>query len=147
MAERGFAAGHVRRRKGTSGRLPHRAGSIAGSALLLCLAAQPLSAEPNEKRPYDDKLHQLAEVLGAVHYLRELCGQNDGQLWRDRMRDIIDAELLSPQRRASLARSFNSGYRSFSRTYQACTPNAQAAIGRFLVEGAGIADNLVRTFP
>jgi uncharacterized protein (TIGR02301 family) len=82
-----------------------------------------------------------------VHYLRELCGANDGQAWRDRMRELMDAEGSSALRRAKLTRSFNNGYRSYSRTYNACTPSAQTAITRFLTEGSEIADGLMKAFP
>lgn len=100
-----------------------------------------------EQKPYDDRLLRLSEILGAVHYLRELCGANDGQLWRDRMRELMDAEGASALRRARLTRSFNQGYRSYSRTYNACTPTAQTAVLRFMGEGAQLADALVRSFP
>ncbi len=104
-------------------------------------------AQQDDSKPYDEKLTQLAEILGAVHYLRELCGQNDGQIWRDRMREIIDGEGGSALRRAKLSRSFNNGYRSYSRTYQTCSPTAQTAISRFLAEGAQIADTMVKSVP
>jgi len=76
-------------------------------------AAQP--ALNPDSRPYDERIFRLAEILGAVHYLRELCGANDGQLWREKMRELIEAEGSSALRRAQLARSFNNGYRSYSR--------------------------------
>ena len=104
-------------------------------------------AQPSEMKPYDEKLVRLSEILGAVHYLRELCGSNDGQLWRERMRDLVDGEGSSPMRRAKLTKSFNDGYRSYSRTYQSCTPTAKIAINRFLTEGAQLADGLVKTVP
>jgi len=126
-----------------------RARAIGLAALLAC--APPFlakaSAQATDKKPYDDKLVRLSEILGAVHYLRELCGANDGQLWRDRMREIMDEEGASAQRRAMLTRSFNNGYRSYSRTYQTCSPTAQTAIRRFLAEGAQLADALVRSVP
>jgi len=126
---------------------PHAALTLAFWAFLaLAALAQPQVGSP-ENRPYDDKLLRLSEILGAVHYLRELCGNNDGQLWRDRMKDLINAEGSSALRRAKLTRSFNDGYRSYSRTYYSCTTSAQTAIGRFLTEGAEIADTLVKTVP
>jgi uncharacterized protein (TIGR02301 family) len=100
-----------------------------------------------EVKPYDDKLLRLAEVLGAVHYLRELCGANEGQIWRERMRDLIDSEGSSPVRKARLTKGFNQGYTSYSRTYRACTPSAQTAANRFMSEGFQIADTLVKTIP
>ena len=44
-------------------------------------------------------------------------------------------------------RSFNNGYRSYGRTYQSCSPTAQAAIGRFLAEGSQIAEAMAKTVP
>ena len=120
------------------------------AALLGCIAvatsAAAQSAAP-ETRPYDDKLLRLSEILGAVHYLRELCGASDGQHWRDRMNELMNTEGSSALRRAKLTRSFNNGYRSYSRTYGSCSTTAKTAIDRFLSEGADIADNLAKTAP
>jgi uncharacterized protein (TIGR02301 family) len=63
------------------------------------------------------------------------------------MRELLDSEAASSGRRAKLSRSFNDGYRSYSRTYQSCTQTAQIAIDRFLTEGAQLADTLVTTVP
>lgn len=120
--------------------------NVAAVVISLLAAAVP-SASADDGKPYDERLLRLSEILGAVHYLRELCGANDGSLWRDRMREIMDAEGSSALRRAKLTRSFNNGYRSYSRTYQSCTPSAQTAIGRFLTEGSEIADGLVKNVP
>jgi uncharacterized protein (TIGR02301 family) len=118
-------------------------------ACLLGLMASGIAAQgaATDVRPYDDKLLRLCEILGAVHYLRELCGANDGQLWRDRMKELMDSEGSSALRRAKLTRSFNNGYRSYSRTYNRCSNSAQTAINRFLTEGAEIAATLVKTAP
>jgi uncharacterized protein (TIGR02301 family) len=110
-------------------------------------AASAQRAPGVEVKPYDDKLLRLAEVLGAVHYLRELCGANEGQLWRDRMQDLMLAEAASPIRKARLTKGFNQGYTSYSRTYRACTPSAQTAVSRFMTEGSVIAETLVKTIP
>ncbi len=109
-------------------------------------ASGPASAAPDTK-PYDDRLLRLSEILGAVHYLRELCGANEGQYWRDRMRDLMDAEGSTALRRAKLTRAFNQGYRSYSRTYNTCSPSAQTAINRFLSEGSELSDGLLKAFP
>ena len=118
-------------------------------ALALVAAATGALAQssPSETKPYDDKLLRLCEILGAVHYLRELCGANDGQLWRDRMKELMDTEGSSALRRAKLTRSFNNGYRSYSRTYNSCSSSAQTAVNRFLAEGAEIANGLAKSAP
>ncbi len=118
------------------------------AALLSCAPAAGVRAQaPQDGKPYDDRLMRLSEILGAVHYLRELCGANDGMLWRDRMRELMDAEGSSALRRARLTRSFNNGYRSYSRTYSSCTQPAQTAITRFLAEGAELADAMIKSVP
>lgn len=104
-------------------------------------------AAPGDAKPYDDKLMRLAEILGAVHYLRELCSANDGQLWREKMKELIDTEGSTAIRRARLTRSFNQGYRSYRRTYVTCTPTAQSSIERFLAEGIQIGDGLINRSP
>jgi uncharacterized protein (TIGR02301 family) len=124
---------------------------MLAAGCLLALAVPGMSAPAGtvspDAKPYDDKLLRLSELLGAVHYLRELCGANDGQLWRDRMKELMDAEGSSALRRANLTRSFNQGYRSYSRTYKECTPSAQTAIARFLAEATQIAEALIRNVP
>ena len=121
------------------------------AAVAVCAAAGVGIAQsglaPPDTKPYDDRLMRLSEVLGAVHYLRELCGANDGQIWRERMRELMDAEGSSALRRAKLTHSFNNGYRSYSRTYNSCTASAQTAIARFLAEGADIAEALTKSVP
>ena len=115
-------------------------------AALCVLAVVPAAAAPDSK-PYDDRLFRLSEILGAVHYLRELCGAEEGQQWRERMAELVQTEGTSALRKAKLTRSFNKGYQSYSRTYNTCSPSAQNAINRFLAEGATIADTLVRSVP
>jgi uncharacterized protein (TIGR02301 family) len=99
---------------------------------------------PPDDRPYDAKLLRLAEILGAVHYLRELCGAQEGQLWRDQMREIVKNEGSTAVRRAKLVNSFNDGYRGYRRTYRTCTSSATLAITRFSAEGAQIAAALAK---
>ena len=79
-------------------------------AVLAVVLLAPLPAAANDTKPYDDKLMRLSEILGAVHYLRELCGANEGQQWRDRMQELVTAEGSSALRRVRLTNSFNQGY-------------------------------------
>ncbi len=131
-------------------RAAHTASFLVFAALGVAAATGAGLAQPYgtpDSKPYDDKLMRLSEILGAVHYLRELCGADDGQFWRDRMKELMDAEGSSALRRAKLTRSFNQGYRSYSRTYSSCSPSAQTAIQRFLSEGVQIAEGLMKTIP
>jgi uncharacterized protein (TIGR02301 family) len=121
--------------------------SLPAAFVVGAIATIGTAGHAADAKPYDDKLFRLSEILGAVHYLRELCGANDGQLWRDRMRELMDAEGSSALRRARLTRSFNQGYLSFSRTYKTCTPSAQTTAFRFITEGTQISEGLVKSIP
>lgn len=106
---------------------------------------ESLAPPPPDDRPYDNKLTRLAEILGAVHYLRELCGADEGQLWREQMKEILKNEGTTAVRRAKLVKSFNDGYRGYRRTYRSCTESATLATKRFSAEGAQIASALAQT--
>lgn len=117
----------------------------ASLSTVAVVAPPPASAQDN--KPYDERLLRLSEVVGAVHYLRELCGGTDGQLWRDRMRELLDAEGTTALRRAKLTRSFNQGYRAYGRTYTQCSASAQTALSRFLAEGVQLSEALLKSTP
>jgi uncharacterized protein (TIGR02301 family) len=105
-------------------------------------SSQDVSSDP-DSRPYDAQIYRLSEILGAIHYLRELCGADEGQIWRIQMRDLLNAEGTSALRRARLVDSFNRGYRGYARTYRTCTRPALLAIKRFMGQGVDIADALI----
>ena len=117
-------------------------------ALCACLIFfQPLSVSAQlseDNKPYDNKLMRLSEILGAIHYLRELCGAREGQVWRDQMNELIESEGTTAIRRAKLVKGFNKGYRGYRRTYRTCTEPAKTAIDRFVNEGVAISAALLK---
>jgi uncharacterized protein (TIGR02301 family) len=123
--------------------------SISLVVLMAFVLVWPVQANTQSKdnKPYDDRLMRLSEILGAVHFLRELCGASEGQYWRERMEELVRAEGASALRQAKLTRGFNQGYRNYARTYTTCTPTAQTTITRFMTEGAQISDTLIKTIP
>ena len=121
--------------------------TVAIAIAILLLPASLAQAANDDLRPYDEKLLRLSEILGAMHFLRELCGADEGQLWRQQMAGLIAAEGSSAIRHVRLTNSFNKGYRSYRRTYQTCTSAAQSQIGRFTIEGAELAKTLTEAKP
>jgi len=121
--------------------------TIMGLAAVMTIAApanQSLAASTGDERSYDTRLMRLSEILGAVHYLRELCDGKDGQRWRDAVNQLIRTEGTSALRRATIARRFNLGYRSYRRTYRNCTPSARNTVSRFFKEAIDISDELIK---
>jgi uncharacterized protein (TIGR02301 family) len=118
-------------------------GAIA--AVLALSMTGPAPAQVSATVPYDDKLLRLAEVLGSIHYLRNLCGEVSNQ-WRDQMEGILTAENPEPQRRARLIASFNRGYRTFDSVYVTCTEQALAAVDRYMAEGRTLAREITNRY-
>ena len=108
------------------------------------LAVAPVSARAAEA-PFDPGLMRLAEILGSLHFLRNLCGEK-GDQWRGEMQKLLDSENPDPARRARLVASFNRGYRSFGSTYTRCTPSATEAINRYMREGETLSRDIASRY-
>ena len=141
----------------------------AGLAALLCLAAlaaAPVSAQqrarpaqkapekvekepappPDQPAPYDRDLMRLSEIIGSLAFLRGLCAAPDAAEWQARMKALIEAEGVTPNRRDRLAGAFNRGYRAYAVTYRICTPAAQEAVSRYVAEGERLSHALAGRF-
>src|SRR6476661_2233051 len=113
--------------------------------LVLALPAAPARAQLGAA-PFDADLQRLSEIMGALHYLRALCGAKDGPKWRNEMQALIEAETQPGERRARIVAGFNRGYRSFQQTYRTCTPAADFAIRRYLEEGSKISREITARY-
>ena len=91
---------------------------------------------------YENQLLRLSEIMGALAYLRDLCGDGDGAEYRTKMAALLDAEGTAQERREKLAGAYNRGYRGYETTYGQCTQNARAAIARYVAEGARLSRDI-----
>jgi uncharacterized protein (TIGR02301 family) len=126
--------------------------------LLLALLVMPASAQEEEAitaapaetekpTPYDDRLARLSEIIGAVHYLRNLCSVKGEPEWRQSLQALLDAETQTePKRRARLTAAYNRGYRSFASVYTSCTAAAVRAEENYRNEGATLATEITARF-
>lgn len=147
---------------------------LATALLLMGLLAEPVAAQqrqqparpatpapaqppaPPEPPPaiFEPLLIQLSEILGALTFLTELCKgetglgttQLTGEAWRQRMRDLLEAEAHTAGQKERYAGAFNRGYSGYATTYRACTPAGKTAIERLLQDGARIAKDLSNRF-
>jgi len=135
--------------------------SVTLAAALVCGAAAHATKKPEKKdepppadtpqveekpAPYDDRLLRMAEILGSVHYLRNLCNGREDE-WRQMMAEFLATETKNePQRAAKLTAGFNRGYRAFAATYTKCTPQAVAAEEKYRAEGATLATEITARF-
>ncbi len=115
------------------------------AALVVFCLSLPASAQ-EAAAPFDNDLQRFAEILGTLHYLRGICGANEGNKWRNEMQALLDAETPSGERRARMIAGFNRGYNGFQQTYRTCTPAASVAIRRYIDEGLKISRDLTARY-
>lgn len=122
--------------------------SRAPFLVALCLAVSTaVAVRPalSAESPFEPGLMRLAEVLGSLHFLRNLCGEK-GDQWRGEMEKLLDSENPDPERRARFIANFNRGYRSFSGTYTQCTASATEAISRYMKEGETLSRDIASRY-
>ena len=126
-------------------------GALAAPAAGKAAAPAPAPTEqapttPAEPPPYEPQLLRMAEVIGTLSYLRDLCGDGDGATFRSKFASLLETEGNTPSRRETLAGAFNRGLRDYELTYRTCTPAAREIIARFLDEAARIARDVANRY-
>lgn len=119
----------------------HKHGTKAAKAAPSQQAAPEPAAEVPP--PYERQMLRLAEILGALSYLDEICDAGSDDPWRAKMQALIEAEAKTKLQKERLAGTFNRGFRGYEMSYHACTTNARAIIDRFLAEGRRLAHEIV----
>lgn len=106
----------------------------------------PAAAPEPPPPPYEPQLLRLSEIMGALAYLRDLCGNRDGAEWNKKMSALIEAEAKTPSRRDRLAGAYNRGFRGYEVVHRSCTPAAELVIARYLDEGGRLARDIATRF-
>ncbi len=119
---------------------------LTTAVLALALIAGSARAQTGPTTPLDENLARIAEILGALQYLRGLCVSTEGAKWRTEMQALVEAEGTTVERKGRLTSAYNRGFRGFQQTYRSCTPAADLAIRRYLEEGARIAREITARY-
>jgi uncharacterized protein (TIGR02301 family) len=128
--------------------------AVATAAMLGLLPSGPFQQARAQEAPiaeppppaYEERLLRLAEIMGALHFLRPLCDHDDGGTWKNDMEALLAAEAPGPTRRARLVARFNHGFETYHAVYRTCTPSARRAIALYLEEGGRIADDVTARY-
>jgi len=104
-----------------------------------------LQAQNRTAFVYDKEFVRLAEILGALHYLYPLCGEEEHD-WRGFMERLLGAEKPDAARRTQFIAAFNRSYHGFAENYRQCTPPAHTTIDMYSKEGAELARALINRY-
>tara|TARA_Y100000815_G_scaffold66353_2_gene55558 strand:- start:752 stop:1180 length:429 start_codon:yes stop_codon:yes gene_type:complete len=107
----------------------------------------PTPAEVTGATRYDEKLLRLAEILGSLQYLRNLCGESGESVWRETMEKLLGAEAPDDElRHERLTAGYNRGYRTFASVYTSCSDAAVEAEARYRGEGESLTADIVARY-
>jgi uncharacterized protein (TIGR02301 family) len=104
---------------------------------MLALPSPAFAVDP----PYEPQMERLAEILGSLYFLNPLCTDATTD-WRAQMADLVSLDQPDEDRQQRLYGAFNGGYQAFSRLYRSCTPSAEEALTRLLVEAEATARDI-----
>jgi uncharacterized protein (TIGR02301 family) len=110
---------------------------LGGAALAQSAPPKPTEAPlPAVEIPpaYETQLLRLAELMGALDYLGELCTPGEGGAFRAKMAALLEVEAKTMARKELLSGAFNRGFQDYALGYSTCTPAARTIIARFLDE-------------
>ena len=112
----------------------------------MILFASTANAEPP---PFAEDLERLAEILGSLQFLAELC-EEDPTVWRGQMESILGltdgGDESDAEWQARLTNRFNLGYSSFAAVYRNCTAAALTALVRYREAGAAITADIAARY-
>lgn len=117
---------------------------IAALLLLVFASVLPFSqgvAQQSNVPPYQTELLRLSELVGSLHFLTLLCAKEDGDIWRERMQQLMEAEGKSELQRAKLTAYFNRGFDDLRAIHRKCSDSSRTIMTLYLDE----ADALIET--
>jgi uncharacterized protein (TIGR02301 family) len=98
-----------------------------------------------EQGRYQERMLELAEVLGQLQHLRGSCLEIERQTWRNNMMEMIRLEDPSSERKNALVASFNRGFAHAKEVYPECSRAGAQEAERLARIGADLSDSIADT--
>jgi len=98
-----------------------------------------------EQGRYQERMLQLAEVLGQLQHLRGSCLEAERQTWRNNMMEMIRLEDPSADRKNELVARFNIGFSQARENYPECSRASAYEAERLAKMGAELTDSIAVT--
>ena len=127
---------------------------IVLALLAFAIAATPALAQDDTRtdasdiyRGRQDHLVLLAETLGELHHLRQLCHRNSRpDLWRERMKELVTLEEPVAVTRQKMIEGFNRRFKKAETDWPNCSLDASERTRSLAGEGRAIANLLADPF-
>ncbi|MEM9495486.1 MAG: TIGR02301 family protein [Pseudomonadota bacterium] len=117
------------------------------ATLLACALFVAAPAYAQDDGDYRDRLNDLVTIsgiFGEMHHIRRNCDpRREGDVWRDRMKKLIDFEGPQGPARERMVGAFNDGYRAAQRRFDYCDRDARDYAARRAATGDAIVARLM----
>jgi uncharacterized protein (TIGR02301 family) len=111
---------------------------------VLTLLAGPLAAQPIDYEARAQDLTTLARAFGGLHHIRRMCEpRRESEIWRDRMRRLIELEQPPAALHQDMVAAFNDSFREAERRFPYCDRDARDYAASLAAEGDEAASRLV----
>lgn len=113
---------------------------LVPAALLL---AAPAAAQEGAYGARQRGLVSLAQIFGELHHIRRTCDPDrEADVWRNRMKRLIDLESPSFDAREQMVGAFNDGYLSAQARFPYCNRDADDYAAARAYAGEALVSNL-----
>lgn len=100
--------------------------AFAATAGLFLLSAPAAAQDFESYQQRQEDLSALSELFGELHHIRRNCEPRfEGDVWRERMKTLLELEEPQTSEREALTQRFNRGYRNAQRRYPVCDRRAR----------------------
>ena len=100
---------------------------FAAAALVLSSAALA-PARAQSEGDYRERLEDLvtiSSIFGELHHIRRNCTRSESDVWRERMKKLIEYEGPQGPARDRMVSAFNSGYQGAQNRFDYCDRRAR----------------------
>ena len=105
-------------------------------------AASAQTLEQYQQRHKD--LATLSTVFGELHAIRRGCEPRfEGDVWRERMKKLLELEQPQPALEEEMIAGFNRGYRRAQQRFSQCTRRARDYAAARAAQGEAVVDRLM----
>lgn len=107
------------------------------------LVAAPALAQESDYGARQRGLVSLAQIFGELHHVRRTCDPDrEADVWRNRMKRLIDLEEPSFEVREQMVGAFNDGYVTAQARFPSCDRDAEDYAAARAYAGEALVSNL-----
>ncbi len=115
---------------------------MVGASALTTPAHAQLGAAEYAKRQQD--LVTLARIFGEMHHIRRSCApRRESEVWRERMKRLVNLESPTTNIRQRMVQAFNQGFQETEARFPACRRAAEDYAAARAKDGAALTASLM----